>query len=205
MWVGVLMLMAVALAVGACGHRPARPSSPAERPAAGASDFAGAQVRQPAVFVRLNLGTGTFSEREREALGAAYEGALLEALDRRGVPPRDAQLVSDARFDTRAALARAREVGADHAILVHVSIERGSRVFCRGRGRPFEAAVTVWEQSAQVIRASDGATRLSVTGSALTVSDLEPDCDTPRVSRRREGGETASEAISRLLARLLGS
>lgn len=201
----VWVLVAMALAGGACGHVSGSPESPAARPAHAPSNFTATQVRQPAVFVRLNLGAGSFSEQERETLGATYEGALLEALDRRGVPPRDAQRVSDSRFDTRAAVTRAREVGADHALVVHVSVERGRRVFCRDRGRPFEATTTVWEQRAQLIRVSDGATRVSLAGSELTVSDVEPDCDTPRASRRRQGGETVSEAISRLLGRLLGS
>jgi hypothetical protein len=170
-----------------------------------AADFAPGQIRQPAVFVRVVPGGGPWTERERSRLVAAYEGALLEALNARAVATRDIRSGPEAPDDGPAALARARQVGADHAVLVTVRVDRGFRRFCLDGRRPFETTATLWRQQARVLRASDGAERLRVEPEVLTVSDLEPDCEDPRASRRRSLDETAADAVSRLLGRLLGS
>ncbi len=169
-----------------------------------AADFRPSQLRQAAVVVWVELAAGLFDERERAALPLAYEGALQEALNARAVLVRDLQAPGDGRPDPRRALARAREVGADHAILVEVRVDRGERIFCHEGRRPFRAPATVWRQAAAVYRAADGAGRLHLAGPALEVTDVEADCDDPRASRRRAPAETAAEAVSRLLARLLG-
>jgi hypothetical protein len=170
-----------------------------------APDFRPIDVRQPAVIVRVTLAAGLFSDQEREVLAATYEGTLLEGLDARAVLPRDTQRVTSGALDPSAAVARARAIGADHAILVDVDVTRGEPIFCRQGPRPFRASATTWTQTLTVLRASDGATRLAVGGPALIVTDLEPDCDDPRRSRRRSGHETAVEAVTRLLTPLLGS
>jgi hypothetical protein len=174
-------------------------------PSTRAADFSATQVRQPAVFVRLELAAGQFDDREAGALPDEYEGALLEALDARAIPARDVRRVTGRAHDAAAALARAREVGADHAILVDVRVERAQGVFCRDGRRPFRAAATVWRQAVEVLRASDGARRAALSPARLTVTDVEPDCDDPRASRRRTAGETVREAVNRLLERLLDS
>jgi hypothetical protein len=170
-----------------------------------APDFRPIDVRQPAVIVRVTLAAGLFSDQEREVLAATYEGTLLEGLDARAVLPRDTQRVTSGALDPSAAVARARAIGADHAILVDVDVTRGEPIFCRQGSRPFRARATTWTQTLTVLRASDGATRLVVGGPGLIVTDLEPDCDDPRRSRRRSGHETAVEAVTRLLTPLLGS
>lgn len=195
-WGALLMLTA------AC----ASPSLEPESTPARAADFRPGQLRQPAVFVRVVLATpGVFSDRERVTLPAAYEGALLEGFNARAVLPRDAQLAGEGPFDPRTALARAREVGADHAVLVDVRVERGEPLFCRQGRRPFRAAATTWAQTLQVLRVSDGSTRLALSGGTLAMTDLEPDCDDPRASQRRSREETLTESVNRLLRRLLGS
>jgi hypothetical protein len=170
-----------------------------------AADFAPAQIRRPAVFVRVALGPGPWSERERRGLAAGYEGALLEALDARAVAVRDVRSGPEAPADEAAALGRARAVDADHVVLIAVRVDRGPRRFCLDGRRPFEATATVWRQQARVLRAADGAERLAVGPEALTVSDVEPDCDDPRASRRRSPDETIGAAVNRLLGRLLDS
>jgi hypothetical protein len=184
--------------VAACAT-PARQAAPERAP-----DFRPIEVREPVVVVRVSLAAGRFSDREREVLPARYEGTLIDGLDARALPPRDVQRVTSGALDPRAALERARAIGADHAILVDVELSRGEPIFCQP-GRPFRASATVWAQTLIVLRASDGATRLTLTGPALAVTDLEADCDDPRQSRRRSGSEAATEAVSRLLTRLLSS
>lgn len=186
-----------ALAAGCAA--PATTPAPMQAP-----DFRPVQVRQPALVVRVAFGDGDFSDRERAALPGEYEGALLEALNARALLARDVSVVKELP-EPPAALARGREVAADHVILVDVRIERGGLVFCRGERRPFQATVTAWRQSATVLRTSDGARRLVIEDARPDVTDLEEDCDDPRQSRRRSAEETIAEAINRLLKRLLAS
>src|SRR5436309_9308401 len=169
-----------------------------------AADFRPTQVRQPAVVVRLAF-AGQLSERE--ALPAEYEGALLEGLNTRAVLAKDVEILAqgDAKLDAHAALARARTLGADHAIVVDVRVATGEAIFCRESRRPFRARVTVWSQSVQVLRANDGAARLALPGDAgLTVTDLDADCEDPRASRRLATGEAIASAVARLLTRVVG-
>jgi hypothetical protein len=194
-------VLGAALLAAACASPPRdTPVSPATPVAS----FSAQEIRQPAILVRVTARAGALEPRERDRLADAYEGALLEGFDRRGLPPLDVQRAATA-LDAGSALARAREVGADHAIVVEVTVERASRLFCRGGRRPFEVTTTIWAQQAHVLRATDGARRLSVDGPAVTVTDVEANCDDPRASRRRDGPETIREAVNRLLARLLGS
>ena len=187
-------IVALVLLLAACAG-PATETAPAP-------DFTPAQIRQPAVVLRFVVNAGDFAAEERLSLPVAYEGMLLEALDARAIPARDAQQVS--RLDRLAAAMRARDVGADHALLVDVRVEKVETYFCREGRRPFRAPVTTWVQTAEVVRASDGVSRSKVAGPALTVIDLEPDCESPRESRRRSSSETAREGVNRLLRRLLG-
>jgi hypothetical protein len=194
------VLSAALLAAAACATPP-RSEAPAAAPV---SAFSAKELRHPAILVRVAIRAGAGESRERERLIDAYEGALLDGLDQRGVPPRDVQRAPDG-LDTRGVLARGREVGADHVIVVDVTVDRASRLFCRGGRRPFEVMTTVWAQQAEILRTADGAHRLSVGGPTVAVTDIEANCDDPRASRRRDGPETIREAVSRLLARLLGS
>ena len=191
----------VALAVAACA--PMRGVEPVPISAA---DFRPAQIRQPALVVRLAFG-GQVSDREREVLPAEYEGALLEGLNTRAVLAKDVQIVAgrDAKLDARAALDRARALGADHAIVVDVRVTAGESIFCRESRRPFRAPATVWSQTVQVLRTSDGATRLTIPDDAgLAVTDFDADCDDPRASRRLPSEEAIASAVARLLTRVVG-
>jgi hypothetical protein len=168
-------------------------------------DFKPAEVRQPAVMLRVTFGPGNFAASDRAALATSYEGALLEALNARAVATRDVTRVQEGGLDAKTALARAREVGADHAVLVDVRVEQAPTLFCRASRRPFRATATVWSQALEVLRASDGARRLAVEGQALAVTDVDAVCDDPGASRRRTGEETVGDAVNRLLTRLLRS
>jgi hypothetical protein len=193
------LALSVGALIAACAG-PTRQPAPARAP-----DFRPTEVRQPALVVRVTLASGRFSDREREVLPATYEGALLDGLDAGAVVPRDLQRVENGALEPSAAVARARAIGADHAMLVDVEVTRGEPIFCRQGRRPFRASATTWTQTLTVLRASDSAPRLALGGSALVATDLEPDCDDPRRSRRRSAQETAVEAVSRLLTPLLGS
>lgn len=170
-----------------------------------ATDFKSSEVRQPAFFIRFTFGPGSWSDRERASLPEEYEGALLEGLNANAVLVRDVQLARarGGAFDPPSALLRTRDVGADHAILIGVTIDRQPLIFCR-ETRPFQAVSTVWNQEVDVLRASDGAVRLALRRPVLSVSDVEPDCERPRESQRRSPTETITQAVNRLLSRLFG-
>ncbi len=196
-----LALSVLTLAVAACA-----PVHDVEPVPIRAVDFRPGQIRQPAVVVRLAF-AGQLSDRERQALPAEYEGALLEGLNTRAVLAKDVQVVAGrgATLDAGAALERARALGADHAIVVDVRVTADQPIFCRESRRPFRAPATVWSQTVQVIRASDGATRLTIPDDAgLAVTDFDADCDDPRASRRLPSGEAIASAVARLLTRVVG-
>src|SRR2546430_13914735 len=172
-------LALLGLAAAACGARGGMQPGPIR-----AADFGPAQVRQPAVVVRLAF-AGQLSERE--ALPAEYEGALLEGLNMRAVLAKDVQILTrgDAKLDAQAALARARALGADHAIVVDARVATGEAIFCRESRQPFRAPVTAWSQTGQGLRASAGAARLALSGDAgPTAPDPDADAEQPLASRR---------------------
>jgi len=194
------VLIGVALVAAACTTSR---SSPASLPRA--PDYSAREIRQPAIFVRV-AGWPDLNDREREALADTYEGALVEAFDARGFPPTDLQrVVPGERFDTRIALARAREVRADSVIVIDLKVSRRDATFCADSRRPFRAITTVWSQGVQVLRVSDGASRVAVApGEDLDVTELEADCANPRRSQRRDRAEMIASAIQALTQRVLG-
>jgi hypothetical protein len=195
------VLLGIVLLAAACASSSG--SSPASLPRA--PDFSARQIRQPAVFIRV-AGWPDLNDREREALADTYEGALVEALDEYGSPPSDLRrVVPGERFDTRMALARAREVRADHVIVIDLKVSRRDALFCTDSPRPFRAITTVWSQGVQVLRVSDGVSRVAVApGGDLDVTELEADCANPRRSGRRDRAQMLAAATQALTQRLLG-
>src|SRR3989304_442754 len=116
---------AAALCLGLLAAACAAPSETAPAPAR-ASDFRPEQVRQPLVLVRLTLGPGEWEDRDRVTLPSEYQGVLLEALNARAVLAKEVQVRGEREgtLEARAALARARDLGAGPAGLVAV---RGAR------------------------------------------------------------------------------
>src|SRR5262245_3808084 len=170
---------------------------------AGKSETPDAAIHHPAVMLRIVQGNGDFAAHERALLAASYESALREALNARALSPRDIEQVS--QLDREAAALRARELGADHALLVDVRIDKVETYFCRDGRRPFRAPATMLVQTAEMMRGSESVSRQTLGGSPVTVLDLEPDCDSPRDSRRRSDSETIRDGVNQLLKRLLGS
>ncbi len=191
---------ALALLVTACAHPSGGPTTATTGTG---QAFKPSTVRQPAVFIRVEIGVGQFSERQVASFPQEYEGALVEALNARAIPARDVRLVSVRdKLDPKAALARAREVGADHVFLVNARVQQTDAVFCRDTRRPFRARTAVWSQRLVVLRTSDGA-RAFETLNPVEVQGVDPDCDAPKDSRPRSASEHITAAVEALLARLL--
>lgn len=199
---GLVVALAVVLAGCAGPSSESRPGSPDV--IASKARFDTRELRQPAVFVRVEVGRGELSDQEAAALSSEYEGLLLDGLNAKAVLTRDVTAVpARQKLDNAAALARAREVGADHALLVDVVVGRGNIAFCRGTRAAFTASTLAVVQRVVVLRASDGAVRWQ-PDQRLDATAVDPDCDNPRQSRTRSRTETLQAAVDRLLAQLLG-
>lgn len=198
-----VLTLAFAVLLAACGGAAQERAPTAEKAARAPSTPI--RLRQPAVFVRVQFGSGQWTERQKASLPAEYEGALVEAMNARAVLARDVRLLA-ARdpIDRNVALTRAREVGADHAVLVEAKIEQTEQVFCKGTRQAFRRVTTVWTQRLLALRASDGAVAFE-TLNPVEVMGFEPDCDAPRESRTRSPAEQLAHAVETLVARLLGS
>ncbi len=193
--------MAIAAVMLGTGCRTPTGSPPAGRPLA-RDAVAASDVRQLAVFLRIEIDR-RFGPRETDTLAGEYEGALLDALNARAMPTADVtRLTPGAPTDAVAIVARAREVGADHALVVDVRVERSQASVCAGTRHPFTTDVMVWRQSAQVIRAADGLRRADVSRPGVDVPDLDPDCDDPKASARPSSAAAAARAADRLLWRV---
>lgn len=195
----------MALALVAAGCAASTPGSPGYVRVA---DFKPEQVRQPAIFVRFVF-AGAFEDKEKQVQLRDYEGALLEGLNERAVLAKAVIFLGerDPRLEPDAALAKARELRADHVVYVQVRAVRPAQpIFCSETRRPFRAQATVWGQQVDVLRVRDGALRIAVPGfgGALDVYDFDADCENPRASRHRPSAEAISEAVTRLLNRVVG-
>lgn len=197
------LLLALAVVLAGCGAGSTGPQPGSLDVLSTTARFDTRELRQPAIVVRVEIGRGQFPDREAASLPSAYENLLLEALNARAVMSRDLTTVpSRTPLDHRAAAARAREVGADHALLVDVTVSRADVSFCRGSRGAFNAAALTVHQQVVVVRASDAAVRWQPQR-RLETAAIEPDCETPRESRTRSTTETLQAAVDRLLSELL--
>src|SRR3990167_4100760 len=95
-----LALAAFVLVAAGCASSPVTQPAPVR-----ASDFKPEQIRRPAIFVQFVF-SGQFEDKERQAMLADYEGALLEGLNARAVLAKDIQLLGerDPRLEPAAAV-----------------------------------------------------------------------------------------------------
>ena len=198
----MLTLRVLALAALAVGCTSASGSAPdTVTPPTRGSGYRPSQLRLTAVVVRLTVSpSAAVSEGERASLPGLYEGALVAGLNERALIVRDVGLST--KRELTMATTRAREVGADHAIVVDVRVEPDLVRVCEDTPRPLQGRAIVFAQEVTVVRASDGAVRTTLS---VKVPALEVDCDTPRGSPRpRSATATLPSAVEALLARLLG-
>jgi hypothetical protein len=206
-----MYLLAVLFLQGCLGAGPGAFRDPSFRPA---------QIRRPAIALTVSLdrtglfGEGEFSARERASIPEAYETALLEGLNSEGILLADISVTADRSsrgsreplegIDRGQALSRGRSVDADHVVIIAVRLHRGELVHCREANRPFVAPTTVIQAALELLRVRDGARLLlEPRGPALEATDVEPDCERRRVTRRASGQELVEESVGKVLKRLL--
>ncbi len=183
-----------------------------------APGFNAAAVRRPAVLVHISLmrvgfDAGPFSAQERASIPESYEAAVEEALNALAIIPLDVTLEarrsersSDRpleRLDTASALARARQAGAEHLLIVAARLSRREMVHCRESRRALSGLTTVWEAGLEILRVPDGAPLLiEPSGEDRQVVDVEVDCQRGRVAGRKTTEEMIQESIQKILAPL---
>lgn len=165
------------------------------------------EFRQPALVIAITADAGAVGDRDRQNLPGAYENALLEALNAKAIAVRDVdRVVANRRPDGRAAVARAREIGADAAIIIKARIALETVIVCRETRRPLRGQALVVHQDVEVLRVSDGTTRLRIVDSpSLDANDVEIDCDQPRGARRGGVRAATEAAVAKLADRLFGA
>jgi len=168
--------------------------------------FRASSIRRPALLVRVGIDE-TMSERERARIPEDYQAAIVEGLDRLGILLVDVAMVPPGRsralqgIDRPPALARAREAGAEHLLIVDARLSRGDLGHCRRGGRALIGLTVYWDAALEIDRVSDGK-RLYVEPPAedMRVVDVELDCKTGKLIRRRSMDELINDSVGLVLA-----
>jgi len=168
--------------------------------------FRASSIRRPALLVRVGIDE-TMSERERARIPEDYQAAIVEGLDRLGILLVDVAMVPSGRsrplqgIDRPPALARAREAGAEHLLIVDARLSRGDLGHCRRGGRALIGLTVYWDAALEIDRVSDGK-RLYVEPPAedMRVVDVELDCKTGKLIRRRSMDELINDSVGLVLA-----
>jgi hypothetical protein len=168
--------------------------------------FRASSVRRPALLVRVGVDE-TMSARERARIPEDYQAAIVEGLDRMGILVVDVAMVPLGRsralqgIDRPPALARAREAGAEHLVIVDARLSRGDLLPCQRAGRALIVPTVYWDAALEIDRVSDGK-RLFVDPPAeeMRAVDVEFDCKTGKLIRRRSMDELINDSVGLVLA-----
>jgi len=192
------LALAVALAVSGCA---AGGVTTAQRE----PGFRAGSVRRPALFVRVNVPTG-LDRRERERISENYEAAVVEGLERVGILAVDLTSVpgSSSRplegLDRTAALTRAREAGAEQIVIVDARLSQGDLTHCKQSGRARSGPTTYWDVGLEIRRVPDGQPLLvEPPAEDLRAVDVELDCKTGRLIRRKSMDELMTDSVGLVL------
>jgi len=167
--------------------------------------FRASTIRRPALLVRVSV-PDDLSPRERARIPEDYEAALVEGLDRLGILAVDVAVAPSGRsraldgIDRASALTRAREAGAENLVIVDARLARGDLRHCTGSGRSLVGPTTYWDAALEIDRVSDGKPLLLEPPSEeLRAVDVELDCKTGRLIRRRSMDELINDSVRLVL------
>src|SRR5262247_1731654 len=163
--------------------------------------FRASAIRRPALLVRVAVDED-LSARERARIPEDYQAAIVEGLDRMGILLVDVATVPPSRsralggIDRAPALARAREAGAEHLVIVDARLSRGDLRHCQQAGRAVVGPTTYWDAALEIDRVSDGKQLLvEPPGPDTRVVDVDLDCKTGRLIRRRSMDEMITDSV----------
>jgi hypothetical protein len=167
--------------------------------------FRASTIRRPALLVRVSV-PDDLSPRERARIPEDYQAALVEGLDRLGILAVDVAVAPSGRsraldgIDRASALTRAREAGAENLVIVDARLARGDLRHCTGSGRSLVGPTTYWDAALEIDRVSDGKPLLLEPPSEeLRAVDVELDCKTGRLIRRRSMDELINDSVRLVL------
>jgi hypothetical protein len=148
-------------------------------------------------------------KRERDRIPADYEAALVEGLDRAGILPVDIATVpgSSARplegLDRPVALNRALEAGAEQLVIVDARLFHGNLTHCKQSRRALTGPTTFWDVGLEIRRVADAKPLLvEPPAEDLRAVDVELDCKTGRLIRRKSMDELITDSVGLVLAPL---
>jgi hypothetical protein len=146
------------------------------------------------------------NERERARIPEDYQAAVVEGLDRLGILAVDVAVAPSGRnraldgIDRASALTRAREAGAESLVIIDARLARGDLRHCTGSGRSLVGPTTYWDAALEIDRVSDSKPLLVEPPSEdLRAVDVELDCKTGRLIRRRSMDELINDSVRLVL------
>ena len=168
--------------------------------------FRATSVRRPALLVRVSVPV-ELDKRERDRIPENYEAAVVEGLDRVGILAVDLASVpgTSARplegLDRAAALSRAREAGAEQLVIVDARLSQGLLTHCKQSGRARSGPTTFWDVGLEIRRVSDTQPLLvEPPAEDVRAVDVELDCKTGRLIRRKSMDELITDFVGLVLA-----
>jgi len=175
-------------------------------PASREPGFRAASVRRPALLVRVSV-PPELSKRESDRIVEDYQAAVLDGLERMGILVVDMATApgSSSRplqgIDRPAALGRAREAGAEQLVIVDARLARDNLTHCKQMGRARSGPTTFWDVGVEIRRVSDTQPLLvEPPAEDLRAVDVELDCKTGRLIRRKSMDELISDSVGLALA-----
>lgn len=168
--------------------------------------FRATSVRRPALLVRVSV-PAELGRRERDRIPENYEAAVVEGLERLGILAVNMLSVpgSSARplegLERTAALSRARETGAEQLVIVDARLSQGDLTHCKQSGRARAGATTYWDVGLEIHRVADGRPLLvEPPAEDLRAVDVELDCKTGRLIRRKRMDKLITDSVALVLA-----
>jgi hypothetical protein len=167
--------------------------------------FRASTIRRPALLVRVSV-PDDLNQRERARIPEDYQAAVIEGLDRLGILAVDVSVVPSGRsraldgIDRASALTRAREAGAENLVIIDARLARGDLRHCTGSGRNLVGPTTYWDAALEIDRVSDSRPLLVEPPSEeFRAVDVELDCKTGRLIRRRSMDELINDSVGLVL------
>ena len=192
--------------LGLCLLSGCAPGSSSSHTALREPGFRASSIRRPALLVRVSVADDV-SPRERARIPEDYQAAVVEGLDRLGILALDVAVAPSGRnraldgIDRAPALTRARAAGAEHLVIVDARLSRGDLRHCKESGRALTGPTTYWDTALEIDRVSDGKPLLvEPPAEELRAVDVELDCKTGRLIRRRSMDELINDSVGLILA-----
>jgi hypothetical protein len=175
-------------------------------PASREPGFRAASVRRPALLVRVSV-PAELDQRDRDRISENYQAAVVEGLERLGILAVDMATVPGTSsrplegLDRPAALRRAREAGAEQLVIVDARLAKDTLTHCRRAGRAVSGSTTFWDVGLEIRRVADTQPLLvEPPGEDLRAVDVELDCKTGRLIRRKSMDEIITDSVGLVLA-----